>query len=155
MAAEPPEDPLRTSALPPLWSEALTRSGSPQETVRIPATRPAPTPREPPPPRSTQRIRGDRSDFQLLEELGHGGMGCVYAAVQTALDRVVALKQARAGDGAGSPLFLREASLTGRLEHPNIIPIHDLGRDEEGRLFYAMKLVEGPGASRPGSSPWT
>lgn len=143
MDAEPPEDPALTSPLPPIWSEALTRALSPQATVRLQGSHPAPSSRGLDPGECPRRLQGDRPGYQLLKVLGQGGMGFVYEAVQTSLGRAVALKQNRADEASGSPLFLREASLTGKLEHPNIIPIHDLGQDEEGRLFYAMKLVEG------------
>jgi len=77
--------------------------------------------------------------------IARGGMGAVYRATQVALDREVAVKVMT--DLAGSPemaeRFQREALVLGRLEHPNIVPIHELGADEEGQLYYTMKLVKG------------
>jgi len=86
------------------------------------------------------------SDYRLLEVIGSGGMGVIYAAQQTAVHRQVALKRllsrrhGNAGEEAG---FLGEALITAKLDHPNIIPIHDIGVDQDGVLFYTMRKVEG------------
>lgn len=85
-------------------------------------------------------------DFELIELLGEGGMGLVYLARQTSIDRKIALKMLRPernGDEACRMAFLDEAAVTGRLDHPNIVPVHDLGRDDHNRLFYVMKEVKG------------
>jgi serine/threonine protein kinase len=76
--------------------------------------------------------------YELVSILGRGGMGVVYLARDTALDREVALKiyDRPAGDA-------NEARLIARLEHPGIVPVHDFGELPDGRLFYAMKLVRG------------
>jgi len=86
------------------------------------------------------------ADYELLELLGKGGMGVVYSARQTSIDRTIAVKMikdklARDEDVRGK--FLSEAAVTGDLDHPNIVPIHDLGETEKGYLFYAMKQVKG------------
>lgn len=86
------------------------------------------------------------SDYELLRVLGQGGMGLVYQARQTAISRSIALKMMRPGSDhqpQQQNLFLAEAMVTGCLDHPNIVPIHDLGQDEQGRLFYAMREVRG------------
>ena len=92
------------------------------------------------------RILG-RGDYNLTRKLGEGGMGVVYAAVQSSIRRSVALKMLKGGGGsreaAQREKFLAEAVVTGDLEHPNIVPIYDLGRDENGAVFYAMKHVKG------------
>jgi serine/threonine protein kinase len=76
--------------------------------------------------------------YQILSELGRGGMGVVYLARDTALDRDVALKVVdRPSDAAD------EARIIARLEHPGIVPVHDCGVLPDGRLFYAMKRVRG------------
>ncbi len=77
--------------------------------------------------------------------LGRGGMGSVYSARQHALERDVALKLIfdNGGDPERVARFRREALVLGRLEHPNIVPIHDLGKDAGGQHFYTMKLVKG------------
>ncbi|TVQ03575.1 MAG: serine/threonine protein kinase [Planctomycetaceae bacterium] len=89
---------------------------------------------------------GERADYNLDKKLGEGGMGVVYAAWQQSIRRVVALKMLKRGSThqtAQREKFLAEAVITGELEHPNIVPIYDLGRDVEGAIFYAMKRVQG------------
>src|SRR5206468_12225583 len=78
-------------------------------------------------------------------ELGRGGMGVVYKAVQTKLKRLVALKRIRAGvDAAPEDVarFRKEAEAIARLEHPNIVRLYDYG-DQGGLAFFSMELVEG------------
>jgi len=83
--------------------------------------------------------------YRVLEELGSGGMGTVYLAEDRVLGRRVALKVV--GPGAASPEIaartLREARIIARLEHPGIVPVHDAGTLPDGRMFYAMKRVDG------------
>ena len=79
--------------------------------------------------------------YLLEEEIGRGGLGVVYAARDTQLDRRVALK---AMDAA----WAGEARLIARLEHPGIVPVYETGTLPDGRAFYAMKLVAGH-ARRP------
>ncbi len=89
---------------------------------------------------------GRDADYQLSDLLGKGGMGVVYAARQASLDRRIAVKMMQADasrDRVTAQKFLAEAMVTGELDHPNIVPIHDLGRTPDGRLFYAMKEVVG------------
>jgi WD40 repeat protein/serine/threonine protein kinase len=85
-------------------------------------------------------------DYTFLRRLAEGGMGIVLAARQTSIDRTVAVKKIKP-DQLQSPdsqwRFLSEAVVTGHLEHPNIVPIYDLGKDETGLLFYSMKHVVG------------
>ena len=86
------------------------------------------------------------ADYQLLEKLGEGGMGYVYLARQAAINRVVALKMLKSDTGTDAEQrlkFLSEAVVTGDLDHPNIVPIYDLGTSEHGVLFYSMKRVQG------------
>ena len=76
--------------------------------------------------------------YQLLSVLGRGGMGVVYLARDTVLDREVALKIVeRPSEDAN------EARILARLEHPGIVPVHDFGELPDGRLFYATKRVRG------------
>ncbi|HEY7314137.1 MAG TPA: tetratricopeptide repeat protein [Gemmataceae bacterium] len=82
----------------------------------------------------------------LFECLGVGGMGEVYRCGDDALGRDLAVKILKAelrGDTAAEERFLREARLTGSLQHPAIVPIHHLGRLADGRPCYTMKLVRG------------
>lgn len=75
--------------------------------------------------------------------LGRGGMGEVWLARDTWLGRDVALKRARAHDADAGRRLAREAAMTAELEHPNIIPVYEAGRDEDGRPFYTMRLLTG------------
>ena len=85
---------------------------------------------------------GDR--YAIIEELGRGGMGTVYLAVDTELGREVALKVPNASDAVLLERRLEaEARVLASLEHPGIVPIHDAGRLADGRAFYVMKHVRG------------
>jgi serine/threonine protein kinase len=75
--------------------------------------------------------------YRIVDEIGRGGMGAVYRAEDTVLGRMIALKIVDEAEGE------EEARITAALEHPGIVPVHDLGRLPDGRAFYAMKLVEG------------
>lgn len=89
---------------------------------------------------------GATLDYELTNTLGQGGMGVVYAARQASLDRQIAIKMIQSDasvDPVAANKFLSEAIVTGELDHPNIIPIHDLGKTPEGKLFYAMKEIQG------------
>jgi serine/threonine protein kinase len=81
----------------------------------------------------------------LLERVARGGMGVVYAALDEMLDRRVALKvlDVPVADGDLARRLNREARVLARLEHPGIVPVHDVGTLADGRVFYAMKFVEG------------
>jgi serine/threonine protein kinase len=84
--------------------------------------------------------------FEIEGELGRGGMGVVYRARQTALDRTVAVKVLRPGElqfGAALQRFRDEARSLARLRHRHIVAIHDVGETLEGLLWFAMDLVEG------------
>lgn len=82
--------------------------------------------------------------YLVLEEIGRGGMGTVYAARDTALGRDVAIKIGNALPGADLLARLtREAQVIARLEHPGIVPVHDYGTLADGRPFYVMKRVQG------------
>ncbi|GAB6906874.1 putative Cyclin-dependent kinase [Desulfosarcina cetonica] len=116
------------------------------------------TPPEPPSRRNAHLLIrkctiGDSDDnpahgleYKLKDKIGQGACGLVYAADQNTIDREVAIKVIRpemADDALIKSLFLSEAVVTGDLDHPNIVPIYDLGIDQEQRLFYTMKKVKG------------
>ncbi len=83
--------------------------------------------------------------YELIGEVARGGMGVVYRARDRELERDVALKVIGAGsvDADTVVRLRREARILARLEHPGIVPVHDVGELPDGRVFYAMKLVSG------------
>lgn len=83
--------------------------------------------------------------YRLLERVARGGMGVVYAAEDAKLERRVALKvlDFPANNSELAKRLLREARVLARLEHPGIVPVHDVGTLADGRVFYTMKFVEG------------
>jgi eukaryotic-like serine/threonine-protein kinase len=83
--------------------------------------------------------------YRLIQRIGSGGMSAVYLAEDAVLERRVALKILDFPDASGdlAARLLREAHILARLEHPGIVPVHDAGTLADGRLFYAMKFVEG------------
>jgi len=96
-----------------------------------------------------RRVLSDQeegSDYAIVNQIGKGGMGVVYAAKQKSLRRRVAVKTLKRDIGQRDDdraKFLSEAVITGVLDHPNIVPIHELGQTEDGTLFYSMKCVTG------------
>ncbi len=107
-------------------------------------------PRETPPP----VVRGDAatqagswSDLRIIRELGRGGMGVVFEAEQLSLKRRVAVKvlaHHRLDESEARTRFIEEARLSSRLQHPNIVPIYNVGVEGD-KLFYVMELVQGVG----------
>jgi serine/threonine protein kinase len=85
--------------------------------------------------------------YQPVRELARGGMGVVWEAEDNELGRKIALKILPFGDSQLSAqsedLLRREARILASLEHPGIVPVHDVGTLPDGRVFYAMKLVQG------------
>ncbi|MFK7987430.1 MAG: WD40 repeat domain-containing serine/threonine protein kinase [Sandaracinaceae bacterium] len=100
----------------------------------------------------TDHLTGEHGGrYERREELGRGAMGRVVSVYDAHLDREVALKELLlqgSGSSASASLgivarFLREARITARLEHPGIVPVHELGRRSDGSLYYTMKHVRG------------
>jgi serine/threonine protein kinase len=111
-------------------AEDLTRTAGP---VAAAAPEPSALPASPP-------------GYELREEIGRGGMGVVYRARDTALDRDVAVKLLSPRyppDSLPAQRFLGEARITGQLQHPGIPAVHQVGTLADGRPFLAMKLIKG------------
>ncbi len=82
--------------------------------------------------------------YQTLSKLGEGGAGEVLLVRDSDIKRRVAMKIIKQGDqGMSIARFVEEVRTVGQLEHPNIVPIYDVGRNEEGHYFFTMKYVEG------------
>src|SRR6516225_8572807 len=108
-----------------------------------------PSPRVQPPSESLPLPRAF-GDFELLEELGTGGMGVVYKAKQRTPERVVALKLALAGRFASAEeraRFQAEAKLAARLNHSGIVQVHDVG-EHEGQILFSMQYIHGTTLAR-------
>jgi serine/threonine protein kinase len=83
--------------------------------------------------------------YRLIGPVARGGMGIVYAAEDKHLQRRIALKvlEVPGSEGELASRLMREARVLARLEHPGIVPVHDVGTLADGRVFYTMKFVEG------------
>jgi serine/threonine-protein kinase len=96
-----------------------------------------------PPASASEGVADSRYDLQ--EELGLGGIGRVVRATDRSIDRVVALKTLKEGVGMAPEVidhFMAEACVTARLEHPNIVPVYEIGRFQNGQPYYTMRIVE-------------
>ncbi len=165
MSTSPPERPgpvggAAPEASPALPPTVLHASAVPADSVTLPPS--GPSERVPPSPRPPDAdsatlppsapAAGDPAvkpgavpGYEVLGELGRGGMGVVYKARQVALNRTVALKMVLAGSHAGPAerqRFKAEAESVARLQHPNIVQVYEVG-ESEGRPFFSLEYVDG------------
>lgn len=99
---------------------------------------------------SAEEFPARLGDYELIRELGRGGMGVVFLARQCSLDRLVAVKlMHRAGfaSAADRARFQQEAELAANLRHPNIVRIHEVG-ESAGQLYFSMDLIQGPSLAK-------
>lgn len=130
-----------------VWEQTQSQFHDPQETIKSESSSNA----EVGPLNIGARAVGPvedagEKDYELTEVIGEGAMGVVWSARQSSLNRSVAIKVpkgAAARTENGRQQFMSEVVVTGQLDHPNIVPIYELGRDAAGELFYSMKRVEG------------
>jgi hypothetical protein len=139
-----------TESLTSMWQGSVALGSTPRQTLK--AAEGAPSTSSSQLVIKTRAFQADPAepksgpDYELLNVIGQGGMGVVYEARQTSIDRTVALKMLKkeiASDAGHRDKFLSEAVVTGDLDHPNIVSVYELGSNEAGALFYSMKRVQG------------
>jgi serine/threonine protein kinase len=105
-------------------------------------------------PNASQPTASARARYIYQGEIGRGGMGAVHKVLDTDLHRTIAMKIAHrtgdepdSSDAGGDPSmlerFLEEAQVTGQLDHPGVVPLHEVGIDSAGRVYFTMRFVKG------------
>lgn len=100
--------------------------------------------------KSIMPTRSESQRFKIKREIGHGGLGIVSEAYDRELDRTVAIKEIRPEHEMNPDYrarFITEAKITGLLDHPGIVPVYAIGEFEDGRPYYAMRLIRGSNMS--------
>ena len=147
------QDDAVKSAAPKRAANAYPAAGHAAGDTRIKVTIPVAKAGEPPaeldtanyPPSAILKVEGDH-EYEIARLVARGGMGVIYEARDRSCERFVAVKL-MTGPGAGRKedvgRFIQEAKITSQLEHPNIVPVHELGNDIGGLAYYTMKYVQG------------
>ena len=87
-----------------------------------------------------------RGDFEILDIIGQGGMGEIRLVLDKRLNRKLAMKVLHPNlvqDADDCTRFIEEAQICAQLQHPNIVPVHEVGKLPDGRSYFTMKVVEG------------
>jgi len=124
----------RTKPLDP----TLTKNGTPSPSAAVTGAT------APPPTKGLKHVPD--GNYEIGETVARGGMGAILNAKDVSLRRNVAMKVMLDEKGASQDRlyrFIEEAQITGQLEHPGIVPLHELGVDATGKIFYTMKFVKG------------
>ncbi len=138
----PQPDPTLAAFTPP--GNAARRGQAEADSVVTLPPAPAPPPGQKPAADVLGGRAGPGSRYELEGEIARGGMGAVLRGIDRDIGREVALKfMLNDQDPRQKVRFVEEAQITGQLEHPNIVPVHELGVDGQGRSFFAMKMVRG------------
>lgn len=137
----PPTSPVDAAQWETIAAAARTLQGNPGSTIEPQTGRG---------PAATVDDAGAAGRLELHEVIGEGGMGVVRLATQRSMGRTVAVKALRPARRAPEPTrkLLQEAWTTGRLEHPNIVPIYDIAMEDDGNPLIVLKRIEGESWSR-------
>jgi serine/threonine protein kinase/WD40 repeat protein len=143
--------PFKTDEIRKIWEKAAGSSGDPAHSLAKGSVQVSDSVFERISTRNLNlnpNVKTANADYHIKAELGRGKQGIVYAAQQKGLDRTVAIKLVRKDKSSSSEReklnrFVREAEITASLDHPNILPIHEIAVTSEGELFYSMKRVQG------------
>ncbi len=129
-----------------LWSKNREHASTLDTTVAPPQSKPLASEPIKPSLKSAENTAKFAENLTLQRVIGEGGVGRVYLAYDEAIGRRVAVKEllnSAQNDAQLEKSFIHEAKITGKLEHPGIIPVYQLGYREDGRAYYVMRYVKG------------